>query len=151
RPPRRATPFRGSRRDISMAERKDDKLWGGRFDGPPNERFDAFQRSFAFDRRLLPYELAVDRAWARALQGVGLLQQTEVNQIIVALDRIGERSETDKPWLDASCAGDVHHFVEKKLVEELGALGWKLHPGRSRNELVATDFRLFVIDTTGQV
>jgi argininosuccinate lyase len=134
-----------------MAERKDDKLWGGRFDRPPNERFDAFQRSLAFDRRLLPYELAVDRAWARALQGVGLLEQTEVNQINAALDHIGERSKTDKAWLDASGAEDVHHFVEKALVEELGALGWKLHTGRSRNELVATDFRLFVIDAAGQV
>lgn len=134
-----------------MAERKDDKMWGGRFDRPPNEQFDAFQRSFAFDRRLLPYELAVDRAWARALQGVGLLEQTEVNQIIAALDRIAERSKTDKAWLDASGAEDVHHFVEKTLVEELGALGWKLHTGRSRNELVATDFRLFVIDAAAEV
>ncbi len=134
-----------------MAERKDDKLWGGRFDRPPNEQFDSFQRSFAFDRRLLPYELAVDRAWARALQGVGLFEQTEVNQVIAALDRIGERSKTDKAWLDASGAEDVHHFVEKALVEELGALGWKLHTGRSRNELVATDFRLFVIAAAAEL
>jgi argininosuccinate lyase len=133
-----------------MTERKDDKLWGGRFDRPPNEQFDAFQRSFTFDRRLLPYELAVDRAWARALQGVGLLEAAEVNQIIAALDRIGERSKTDKTWLDASGAEDVHHFVEKTLVEDLGALGWKLHTGRSRNELVVTDFRLFVIDAAAQ-
>jgi argininosuccinate lyase len=134
-----------------MAERKDDKLWGGRFDRPPNEQFDAFQRSFAFDRRLLPYELAVDRAWARALQVVGLLEQTEVNQIITALDHIAERSKSDPAWLDRSDAEDVHHFVEKTLVEDLGALGWKLHTGRSRNELVATDFRLFVIDAAAQV
>jgi len=128
-----------------MTERKDDRLWGGRFERAPNEQFDAFQRSFAFDRQLLPYELAVDRAWARALQGVGILQATEVKQIFAALDKIAERSKTDKAWLDASGAEDVHHFVEKALVEELGALGWKLHTGRSRNELVATDFRLFVI------
>jgi argininosuccinate lyase len=134
-----------------MAERRDDKLWGGRFDRPPNEQFDAFQRSFTFDRRLLPYELAVDRAWARALLGVGLLEQTEANQIIAALDRIGERAKTGKAWLDGSGAEDVHHFVEKALVEELGAPGWKLHTGRSRNELVATDFRLFVIGATALV
>jgi argininosuccinate lyase len=134
-----------------MAERKDDKLWGGRFDRPPNEQFDAFQRSFAFDRRLLPYELAVDRVWARALQGIGLLEQAEVNQIIASLDHIAARSKTDKAWLDTSSAEDVHHFVEKALVEELGALGWKLHTGRSRNELVATDFRLFVVDAAAQV
>jgi argininosuccinate lyase len=134
-----------------MTERKDDRLWGGRFERAPNEQFDAFQRSFAFDRRLLPYELAVDRAWARALQGVGILQATEVKQILAALDKIAERSKTDKAWLDTSGAEDVHHFVEKALVEELGALGWKLHTGRSRNELVATDFRLFVIDAAADM
>jgi len=134
-----------------MTERKDDRLWGGRFERAPNEQFDAFQRSFAFDRRLLPYELAIDRAWARALQGVGILQATEVKQILAALDKIAERSRTDKAWLDASGAEDVHHFVEKALVEDLGALGWKLHTGRSRNELVATDFRLFVSDASAEV
>jgi argininosuccinate lyase len=134
-----------------MTERKDDRLWGGRFERAPNEQFDAFQRSFAFDRRLLPYELAVDRAWARALRGVGILQATEVKQILAALDKIAERSKTDKAWLDTSGAEDVHHFVEKALVEELGALGWKLHTGRSRNELVATDFRLFVIDAAAEM
>jgi argininosuccinate lyase len=134
-----------------MTERKDDRLWGGRFERAPNERFDAFQRSFAFDRRLLPYELAVDRAWARALQGVEVLQATEVKQILASLDKIAERARTDKAWLDASAAEDVHHFVEKALVEELGALGWKLHTGRSRNELVATDFRLFAIDAAAEM
>src|SRR5467141_341471 len=134
-----------------MTDRKDDRLWGGRFERAPNEQFDAFQRSFAFDRRLLPYELAVDRAWAKTLQGVGILEATEVKQTLAALDKIAERAKTDRAWLDASGAEDVHHFVEKALVEELGALGWKLHTGRSRNELVATDFRLFVIDAVEKI
>jgi argininosuccinate lyase len=134
-----------------MTERKDDRLWGGRFERAPNEQFDAFQRSFAFDRRLLPYELAVDRAWAKTLQGVGILEATEAKQTLAALDKIAERAKTDKAWLDASGAEDVHHFVEKALVEELGPLGWKLHTGRSRNELVATDFRLFVIDAAAEM
>ena len=121
-----------------MTERKDDKLWGGRFEREPNARFDAFQRSFAFDRRLLPYELAVDRAWAKVLQGAGILEATEVKQTIAALDKIAERAKADVAWLDRSDAEDVHHFVEKALVEELGQLGWKLHTGRSRNELAAT-------------
>ena len=135
-----------------MTERKDDRLWGGRFDRPPNEEFDAFQRSFAFDRRLLSYELAVDRAWARALQGVGILTETEVRQTLGALDRIAERAQSEPDWIDkfGAASEDVHHFVEKALVEELGPLGWKLHTGRSRNELVATDFRLFVIDAAAE-
>ncbi len=134
-----------------MTERKDDRLWGGRFELEPNADFDAFQRSFAFDRRLLPYELAVDRAWAKALQGIGILEATEVKQTLAALVGIADRAKTDAAWLDASGAEDVHHFVEKMLVAELGALGWKLHTGRSRNELVATDFRLFVIDAAAQI
>src|ERR1700688_1291222 len=136
---------------IGMTERKDDRLWGGRFERAPNAGFDAFQGSFAFDRRLLPYELAVDRAWAKGLQGAGILNTEEVRQTLAALDRIAERAQKDKTFLDSSDAEDVHHFVEQALVEELGALGWKLHTGRSRNELVATDFRLFVKDAATQI
>ncbi len=133
-----------------MTERKNDRLWGGRFERAPNVEFDAFQRSFAFDRRLLPYELAVDRAWAKALQGPGILDVDEVQKTLAALDRVEQRAKKEKASLDASDAEDVHHFVEKALVEELGALGWKLHTGRSRNELVATDFRMFVKEAAAQ-
>jgi argininosuccinate lyase len=136
-----------------MTERKNDRLWGGRFEREPNKRFDAFQRSFAFDCRLLPYEIAVDRAWARALEPIGIFTATEVKQTLAALDKISQRAKTDSAWLESfgATAEDVHHFVEKALVEELGSLGWKLHTGRSRNELVATDFRLFVIDAAAQI
>src|SRR5258708_7924846 len=136
-----------------MTERKDDRLWGGRFEREPNARFDAFQRSFAFDRRLLPYEIAVDRAWAKALEPIGIFTATELRQTLAALDKIAERAQSDPAWVESfgDDAEDVHHFVEKALVEELGPLGWKLHTGRSRNELVATDFRLFVIDAASEV
>src|SRR5271168_1508983 len=136
-----------------MTERKDDRLWGGRFEREPNARFDAFQRSFAFDRRLLPYEIAVDRAWAKALEPIGIFTAPEVKQTLAALDKISKRAQSDPASVDSlgASAEDVHHFVEKALVEELGPLGWKLHTGRSRNELVATDFRLFVIDAAGEI
>jgi argininosuccinate lyase len=136
-----------------MIERKDDRLWGGRFERAPNDDFDAFQRSFAFDRRLLPYEIAVDRAWARALEPIGIFTTTEMKQTLAALDKIAEHAKTDSAWVESfgASAEDVHHFVEKALVEELGPLGWKLHTGRSRNELVATDFRLFVIDAATEI
>jgi argininosuccinate lyase len=135
-----------------MTERKDNKLWGGRFERAPDARFDAFQRSFAFDRRLLPYEIAVDSVWAIALQKAGILTDAELKQTLAALLKISERAQTDPAWLQAfgADAEDVHHFVEKALVEELGPLGWKLHTGRSRNELVATEFRLFVKDSVMQ-
>src|SRR2546430_8922313 len=136
-----------------MTDRKDDRRWDGRFDREPNARFDAFQRSFAFDRRLLPYEIAVDRAWAKALEPIGIFTAAEVKQTLAALDKIEDRAKNDSAWLEktGTDAEDVHHFVEKALVEELGPLGWKLHTGRSRNELVATDFRLFVIDAATQL
>src|SRR6266404_752288 len=144
----------GNEREIRfMTERKDSKLWGGRFERAPDARFDAFQRSFAFDRRLLPQEIAVDRAWAKALEPIGIFTATEVKQTLAALDKIAQRAQSDPAWVESlgADAEDVHHFVEKALVEELGPLGWKLHTGRSRNELVATDFRLFVIRASSQI
>jgi argininosuccinate lyase len=132
--------------DQPTTERKFDRLWGGRFEREPDKQFDAFQRSFSFDRRLLPYEFAVDRAWARALQKVGVLTEVEVRDTLNGLQSIENEITGDETFLEGSTAEDVHHFVESALVHELGALGWKLHTGRSRNELIATDFRLFVMD-----
>jgi len=125
-----------------------DKMWGGRFERPPDQTFYEFQRSFSFDRRLLPYELAVDHAWARALEGAGILDAGEVGQIGDALEAIAERAAAEPDWLDRSAAEDVHHFIELALVERLGPLGAKLHTGRSRNEMVATEFRLFVMEAS---
>jgi argininosuccinate lyase len=132
--------------DQPTTTRKDDRLWGGRFEREPDKKFDAFQRSFSFDRRLLPYEFAVDRAWAKALQTVGILTEIEVRDTLTALQNIAAELTADDTFLQGSEAEDVHHFVESALVHELGVLGWKLHTGRSRNELIATDFRLFVMD-----
>jgi argininosuccinate lyase len=137
--------------DQPITERKDDRLWGGRFEREPDKQFDAFQRSFSFDRRLLPYELEVDRAWAKALQTVGILTEVEVRDTLNALHSISDELSADQTFLQDSTAEDVHHFVESALVHELGALGWKLHTGRSRNELVATDFRLFVMDAAASL
>src|SRR3989449_840602 len=136
-----------------MTERKDDRLWGGRFEREPNAQFDAFQRSFTFDRRLLVYEIAVYSVWAIALEKIGILTGAELSQMMDALVKISKRAQADTAWLEkfGADAEDVHHFVEKALVEELGPLGWKLHTGRSRNELVATDFRLFVIDAAAEM
>src|SRR5438067_4918849 len=102
-----------------MTRRKDDRLWGGRFVREPDKHFDAFQRSFAFDRRLLPYELAVDRAWAKALEPVGIFTAVEVKQTLAALDKIALRAQNDPGWVQSFGvdAEDVHHFVEKALVE----------------------------------
>jgi argininosuccinate lyase / amino-acid N-acetyltransferase len=119
-------------------------MWGGRFERGPDASFYEFERSWSFDRRMLPQELALDRAWAGAIAAAGILTADEAKQIVSALDAIAERAHTDQAWLDASKAEDVHHFVETALIEKLGPLGAKLHTGRSRNEMVATEFRMYV-------
>jgi len=122
------------------------RMWGGRFERAPDANFYEFQRSFPFDKRLLPYELAVDRAWARALAAAEILTPQELGPLLATLEQIEGQAKAEPQWLAASPAEDVHHFVELQLVERLGALGAKLHTGRSRNELIATDFRMFVRD-----
>ena len=123
---------------------RDQKMWGGRFERDPNEAFYQFERSWSFDRRLLPYELALDGAWARALARIHVLSDEECRQITAALNGIREQAERDPEWLNQSSAEDVHHFVESELIARLGPLGAKLHTGRSRNEMVATEFRMYV-------
>jgi argininosuccinate lyase len=130
------------------------RMWSGRFDRGPDELFDQFQRSFSFDRRLLSYEIAVDRAWAHAIERAGILTSSEVQKLFMALDEIERRASDDPTWLDAAAnsgAEDIHHFVEMALIEKLGPLGAKLHTGRSRNELIATDFRLFIKDAVAEM
>jgi argininosuccinate lyase len=127
-----------------LSENSKDKMWGGRFEQGPDANFYEFQRSWRFDRRLLPYELALDRAWAKGLEAARLLTAEECSKILGALDGIERRAESDAAWLDQSPAEDVHHFVEVALIEALGAVGAKLHTGRSRNEMIATEFRMFV-------
>jgi argininosuccinate lyase len=127
------------------------KMWGGMFDRAPDASFYEFERSWKFDRRLLPQELALDRAWARAIAVAGILTHEEGQQLVVALDEIEARATSDSAWLDNSKAEDVHHFAETALIEKLGSLGAKLHTGRSRNEMVATEFRMYVKEAAREI
>jgi argininosuccinate lyase len=136
---------------ILPEQKKDQKMWGGRFERGPDASFYEFERSWHFDRRLLPQELALDRAWARAIMAAGILNDEEGRQIIAALDEIERRAKAEPAWLEGSRAEDVHHFVETALIEKLGPLGAKLHTGRSRNEMVATEFRMYVKDAAGEL
>jgi argininosuccinate lyase len=132
-------------------EKKEQKMWGGRFERGPDASFYEFERSWQFDRRLLPQELALDRAWARAIAAAGILNDEECAQMVRALDEIECRAKSEPAWLDASKAEDVHHFAESALIEKLGPLGAKLHTGRSRNEMVATEFRMYVKDAALEI
>lgn len=120
------------------------KMWSGRFRQPLDPDFERWQRSFGFDRRLLTYELAASGAHARALKNAGVLSADELISILLGLKQIGERAASSPEFLNDDEAEDVHHFVEKQLAALIGDTGYKLHSGRSRNEQIATDLRLYV-------
>ena len=120
------------------------KMWSGRFRQPLDPDFERWQRSFEFDRRLLRYEIAASGAHARALKNAGVLSADELISILQGLEQIGERAAGSSSFLDDAEAEDVHHFVEKHLAALIGDVGYKLHSGRSRNEQIATDLRLYV-------
>lgn len=120
------------------------KMWSGRFRQPLDPAFERWQRSFEFDRRLLAYELKASAAHARALQLAGVLSAAELNDVLRGLEGIGKKAAESGEFVNDPEAEDVHHFVEKQLVALAGEVGYKLHSGRSRNEQIATDLRLYV-------
>jgi argininosuccinate lyase len=126
-----------------MAESKN--LWGGRFTGEAEPGFVEFNRSFGFDRRLFEADVRGSIAHGDGLVGAGVLSAAEGDTIKNALQAILERARSEPDYLDDN-SEDVHSFVEKKLIELIGDLGRKLHTGRSRNDQVATDFRLWLRD-----
>jgi argininosuccinate lyase len=134
------------------------KLWGGRFKGETDAGFARFNSSFAFDRRLIEADIEASLAHAEALVAAGILTEGEARRIAWALKEILRRAREDKGYFSSSKesrdAEDVHSFVEAKLVEAIGDPGYKLHTGRSRNDQVATDLRLFLrgeIDETREL
>jgi argininosuccinate lyase len=127
------------------------KMWSGRFRQPLDPDFERWQRSFSFDRRLLRHELAASGAHARVLKNAGILSADELISILQGLEQIGERATASPSFLEDNEAEDVHHFVEKQLVALIGETGYKLHSGRSRNEQIATDLRLYVRATIDQL
>ena len=125
-----------------MAESKN--LWGGRFTGKADPGFVAFNNSFRFDLRLFEADVVASVAYCRALVGAGVFTKEEADQTVAALEQILTLGRESVDYFKESTAEDVHSFVESKLVELAGDLGRKLHTGRSRNDQVATDFRLWL-------
>ena len=128
-------------------EQQSVKMWSGRFREPLDAEFEQWQRSITFDWRLLAQEVAASKAHASALRSAGILTAAETSELRAALDAIAAQhaSEAGKTAVrDHATAEDIHHFVELSLVERVGSLGLKLHTGRSRNEQIATDLRLYV-------
>jgi argininosuccinate lyase len=130
------------------------KMWSGRFREPLDAEFEKWQRSIVFDWRLLPQEIAASKAHASALIAAKILTKDEGAKLRAALDKIAadHASESGQAQVrDHATAEDIHHFVELELVERVGPLGLKLHTGRSRNEQIATDLRLYVRQQIGLV
>lgn len=120
-----------------------EKLWGGRFTDAPDDTFSEFNRSFDFDRRLFAADIAGSIAHANGLKGAGILSDDEADQVIKGLEDLAARAGLDADFFDAD-AEDVHSFIESQLISSIGDLGKKLHTGRSRNDQVATAFRLWL-------
>jgi argininosuccinate lyase len=124
------------------------KMWSGRFREPLDATFDGWQRSFRFDWRLIPYEVAASKAHARALAELRVLSEDELHSIREGLDGILSDFESGGSAREKHPdAEDVHHFVELELKLRIGNTALKLHTGRSRNEQIATDLRLYVRDS----
>jgi argininosuccinate lyase len=122
-------------------------MWSGRFREPLDAEFEAWQRSIVFDWQLLDEEVAASKAHASALSAAGIVTESETAELRAALDAIAAdyASDAGKELVrDDAAAEDIHHFVELRLTEKVGSLGLKLHTGRSRNEQIATDLRLYV-------
>jgi argininosuccinate lyase len=122
-------------------------MWSGRFREPLNKQFEEWQRSFPFDWRLLPHEVEASIAHARAIEAAGIITSEELLQMELCLRAVAKLKDIAKN----EQAEDIHHFVELELTKQIGPLALKLHTGRSRNEQIATDMRLFVreaIDNT---
>jgi argininosuccinate lyase len=126
------------------------RLWGGRFESGPAEALARLSVSVQFDWRLAPYDLLASKAHARVLHRAGLLSDVELSRILGALDELARdcRSGAFRP---TAADEDVHTALERGLLERLGSLGGKLRAGRSRNDQVATDLRLYLRDHVRQV
>jgi argininosuccinate lyase len=118
-------------------------LWSGRFDGAPDKAVFDFGASFAFDRRLFDDDVRGSRAWAQALERAGVLSPAEREAIDAALAEMLAEAARNPAYVDGDDE-DVHSFVERELIARVGDTGKRLHTGRSRNEQVALDLRLYM-------
>jgi argininosuccinate lyase len=118
-------------------------LWSGRFDSEPDPTAFQFGSSFRFDRRLFEDDVTGSLAWVEGLTAIGVFKPAEGEKVAAALREILERGRRDPGFVDGPDE-DVHAFVERQLVERVGDLGKRLHTGRSRNEQVSVDLRLYL-------
>jgi argininosuccinate lyase len=137
---------RGARRSHTpKSSLMSQKTWGGRFTGGTDTRVEAFTESISYDRRLWRHDILASQAHARMLAEVGLLTAEEAEQIVATLDDIELLIERGD-FAFSAAQEDIHTHIEGALIEKLGDVGRKLHTGRSRNDQVVTDVKLWVRD-----
>ncbi|HVQ19035.1 MAG TPA: argininosuccinate lyase [Actinomycetes bacterium] len=129
--------------EVSAAPGAPLRLWGGAFSGGPSDALAALSSSVGFDWRLVPHDIAASKAHATVLQRAGLLDDGELLLLHSALDQLGEDAAVGR-FVATDDDEDIHTALERGLVERLGSLGGKLRAGRSRNDQVATDLRLYL-------
>ncbi|TAM80077.1 MAG: argininosuccinate lyase [Acidobacteria bacterium] len=122
------------------------KLWGGRFEGRRDPLFEKFSESFSIDQRLIAYDLRVNLAYVRELGRVQVLTRNEVSALTRGLDTIARDVKQNPRWAARQESEDVHSWVEARLEKQIGPVAGKLRTGRSRNDLVATETRLYAKD-----
>ncbi len=126
------------------------KLWGGRFDKATDKHLEQFNASIGFDQRLYHADIVGSQAYARALGRAGLLDKAEVNKIVNGLDEVRHEFEINA-FAFMPGDEDIHTAVERRLTEIIGDVAGKLHTGRSRNDQIATDVRLYLLDKVGDL
>ncbi|WP_392587660.1 argininosuccinate lyase [Serratia ureilytica] len=126
-------------------------LWGGRFTQAADQRFKQLNDSLRFDYRLAEQDIVGSVAWSKALVTVNVLTATEQQQLELALNALLTEVQADPLAIVQSDAEDIHSWVEQKLIEKVGDLGKKLHTGRSRNDQVATDLKLWCKQQIGDL
>ncbi len=119
------------------------KLWGGRFEQPIDPHMDQFNKSIGFDARLWEVDIIASQAYANAICEAGILSEAERDQIVSGLERVFEEWDEGRFQLRPEDE-DIHTAVERRLTEIIGPVAGKLHTGRSRNDQVATDLRLYL-------
>lgn len=120
-------------------------LWGGRFTGKTDPLFKRFNDSLRFDWRLVAADVTGSKAWASAIHRAGVIDAGELTSLHAALDAVAAEAGSLGPALAQAGDEDVHSWVESRLIAAVGPLGKKLHTGRSRNDQVATDLRLWTV------
>ncbi len=127
------------------------KLWGGRFSGRRDPQFEKFSESFSLDQRFVLYDLRVNLAYVQALRRARVLKPREAAQLTAGLEALSRKIQRNSNWAKGQAAEDVHTWVEAELERIAGGVAGKLRTGRSRNDLVATEMRMYVKDSALQL